>query len=116
MSCSPHAFGAFSPTGWVSSSEFALNQAISSRSFGTCSVDPARAAYSHSASVGSRYVRARRIALIEIVQEDLDRMPGDLFHRPVAPRKWLGFTSVSAARFLELTVACGLRITESHCA
>jgi hypothetical protein len=56
VSCSPHAFVFFFPTGWVLSPELPSYHAIASSEAGMASVLPARAAYSHSASVGSRWV------------------------------------------------------------
>src|SRR5262245_38661325 len=55
MSYRPHALGFFLPTGCVSSSEFSAYQATSLSESGNGVDDPARAAYSHSASVGRRY-------------------------------------------------------------
>ena len=55
MSCIPHAFGRLVPTSWGRSAEFAPCQAMSSRASSGGPEDPARAAYSHSASVGSLY-------------------------------------------------------------
>ena len=59
MSYSPQAFGFFSPTGCVIPPEFLLNHATSANPASSSPqyqrvVVPARQAYSHSASVGSR--------------------------------------------------------------
>src|SRR5205085_1562182 len=58
MSYSPHALGAFVATLCGSSFELLVNHATRSRSFPsgrTACGEPARHAYSHSASVGRRY-------------------------------------------------------------
>src|SRR5687767_3890127 len=58
MSCRPQPFGAFLPAGCVLSSELSQYQATASRPPPAASgvvVEPARQAYSHSASVGRRY-------------------------------------------------------------
>jgi hypothetical protein len=58
----PLALGAFWPTAWNRSSELDRNHPTSSESSPPLYsvVVPARAAYSHSASVGSRYPSAER--------------------------------------------------------
>src|SRR5262245_62109912 len=50
----PKALAFFVPVRWVLAPEFSLSHAVSSGFSGPAAADPARAAYSHSASVGSR--------------------------------------------------------------